>query len=418
MAHRLAPRRPPARPPMQPVSAPAQMLAARRSTHLRDAIGLIAAGLGGFGAAAIAGYSQWSLPVLALGVVGGVATAVAGHRTKARDGLHDRLVEALAPWLGVRQLDRRTVRLRSWTTGWPGLPRRITLHYAPGAADADPLWKTAITDVVAARLLATYKLASHDPRRCRLQLKLLKNNPDAPAEPPRAQVRAERAITELIGPTVKVTAAEFADDEQLRSITVTHQAGAKLAASGYRARIERVISTMMPGRWRAVWDLEGDSVRFEVRPTLPTSVWLPTETADNPEDLLGNYRDVKIPAGHPTTLAARFSGTLPGAPTHCDRRDRNRQGARADHRTASTWGLDNDGEGFSHVGDVLFDERGMPCLVTGVFDSQPPACPRRPGHLRRRVPFLVADLGHLRRTEDAEAGGSRRRAQVDRLPRS
>ena len=414
MAHRLAPRRPPARPPMQPVSAPAQMLAARRSTHLRDAVGLIAAGLGGFGAAAIAGYPQWSLPVLALGVVGGVATAVAGHRTKARDGLHDRLVEALAPWLGVRQLDRRTVRLRSWTTGWPGLPRRITLHYAPGAADADPLWKTAITDVVAARLLATYKLASHDPRRCRLQLKLLKNNPDAPAEPPRAQVRAERAITELIGPTVKVTAAEFADDEQLRSITVTHQAGAKLAASGYRARIERVISTMMPGRWRAVWDLEGDSVRFEVRPTLPTSVWLPTETADNPEDLLGNYRDVKIP------LAIDEDGRevlwYPARVPHLMVTGGTGTGKALALTTALPTPAGWTTMGEVHVGDVLFDERGMPCRVTGVFD-QPLGRPCN------EVIFddgsvLVADDAHLWWTEDAEAGGSRRRARADHWPRA
>ena len=40
----------------------------------------------------------------------------------------------------------------------------------PPALDANPQWKTAIRDVVAARLLATYQLASHDPRRCRLQL--------------------------------------------------------------------------------------------------------------------------------------------------------------------------------------------------------------------------------------------------------
>ena len=38
-----------------------------------------------------------------------------------------------------------------------------------------------------------------------------------------------------------------------------------------------MFSTMLPGRWRARWDLEGDTVVFEVRPALPASVWLPTD---------------------------------------------------------------------------------------------------------------------------------------------
>ena len=223
-----------------------------------------------------------------------MATAVAGQRTKARHDLHDRLVEALAPYLGVRHLDRRTVRLRSWTRGWPGLPRRVLVRYAPGAPDGDPSWRTSIVDVVNARLLGTYRVARHDRLKCRLQLV-----PAVAAEasdPPHCQVRAERAITELIGPTATITGCEL-DGQQLRSITVTHQAGAKLAAGGYRARVERVISTMLPGRWRAVWDLEGDSVRFEVRPSLPGSVWLPGAVPDNVEDLLANYRQVRIPFG-------------------------------------------------------------------------------------------------------------------------
>ena len=55
---------------------------------------------------------------------------------------------------------------------------------------------------------------------------------------------------------------------------------------------------MMPGRWRAVWDLERDEVRFEVRPTLPTCVWMPDRPAALDvavDDLLHNYREVRIP---------------------------------------------------------------------------------------------------------------------------
>ena len=293
MPTRAPVRRSPARPPAVP-TAPAQVLTPRPSTHIRDGLALASCGLAGYGAATLTGHPGWDLPVLVAGVAGGVAVVVTGHRTKQRNALHDRLVEALAPWLGVRQLDRRIVRLRSWTKGWPGLPRRVTVRYPPGTADSDPQWKSSVTSAITSRLLAKYEIVKHDQLRCRLDLRLV-TRPDAEApEPPYAQLRAERAITELIGPTASVSGVEL-DGDQLRSITVTHQAGAKLAASGYRARIERVISTMMPGRWRAIWDLEGDSVRFEVRPSLPGSVWLPTDRPDSTEDLLHNYRQVRIP---------------------------------------------------------------------------------------------------------------------------
>jgi len=294
MPARVPTRRPPARQQQAAPTAPAQVLTPRPSTHIRDGLALAAAGVGGYGAATLTGHPGWDLPALGAGLAGGLAVAVTGHRTKQRDALHDRLVEALAPWLGVRQLDRRIVRLRRWTNGWPGLPRRITVRYAPGAPDGDPQWKTNILAAVTSRLLAKYEIDKHDPMRCRLELRLITTPEAAAVEPPYAQVRAERAITELIGATASVSGVEL-DGEQLRSITVTHQAGAKLAAAGYRARIERVISTMMPGRWRAVWDLEGDSVRFETRPVLPSSVWLPTDKPDDTEDLLHNYRQVRIP---------------------------------------------------------------------------------------------------------------------------
>lgn len=286
---RKQPGRPQAAPP-----APAQVLPPRPSTHVRDGLALAAAGIGGYGAATLTGHPEWDLPVLGLGVLGGAVVTVTGHRAKQRNALHDRLVEALAPWLGVRQLDRRIVKVRGWTNGWPGLPRRIVVRYAPGTTDNDPQWKAGVTSAITSRLLAKYEIVKHDQLRCRLDLRLV-TSPDAdPAAPPYAQVRAERAITELIGPTTSVTGVEL-DGEELRSITVAHQAGAKLAAGGYRARIERVISTMMPGRWRAVWNLEGDSVRFELRPSLPGSVWLPTDKPTNTEDLLHNYRQVRIP---------------------------------------------------------------------------------------------------------------------------
>lgn len=284
-------RRPPSR--YEPPPVPAAKVAARPTTHLRDSVLVIAAAGAASGAMPMLGYGHLVWVVLAAGVLVGCLVAVRGELWRRRHELEDRLLEALAPLLGVRQLDRRIIKVARWTHGWPGSPRKIRVHYAPGAADGESAWKSEVLEIVTGRLLVPYEVSRHDRRKCTLVLRLVSGQEEG-TEPPYAQVRAERAVSELIGPTAKVTGVEL-EGEELRSISVTHQAGAKLAASGYRTRIERVISTMMPGRWRAVWDLEGDSVRFEVRPTLPSSVWLPPKTPTQTDDLLKNYREVKIP---------------------------------------------------------------------------------------------------------------------------
>ena len=415
---RPSPRRPgQARSQASAALAPATKVPARPSTHLRDASLIAAGGVAGYGVAPLLGQPGLGLPVLAAGLGGGAALAVTGERAKRRRELEDRVLEALAPLLGVRHLDRRIVKLSKWTNGWPGLPRRVRVHYAPGAADNDPAWKSEITAVLAGRLLAAYEVARHDQRRCILWLNRVTSEADS-VEPPYAQVRAERAITELIGPTAKVTAVEL-DGEELHSITVTHQAGAKLAASGYRNRIERVVSTMMPGRWRAVWDLEGDSVRFEVRPTLPSSIWLPAPRQENTEDLLKNYRQVQIPCAvdedHREVLwypALTPQVMLTGAT------GTGKALARTTPiPTPSGWTTMGD----LVVGDVLFDEQGQRCTVTGVYD-QPPGRPCN------EVVFsdgsvIVADDDHQWWTLDRAARVSalragRARRRVPRVPRA
>ena len=100
-----------------PTPAPATTVLARPSTHLRDAALLVAAGLGGYGAAPLMGYPGLDAPALLAGVGGGALVAVAGERGRRRRELEDRVLEALAPLLGVRHLDRRIVTLSRWTRG-------------------------------------------------------------------------------------------------------------------------------------------------------------------------------------------------------------------------------------------------------------------------------------------------------------
>jgi len=272
---RTAVRRPSPRRPqdLMPVAATVQ-LPPRHTTWLRDSGVCAAAGIGGFGAAPLLAEPQWAIPALTAGTVAALLRAITGRRTKARNELTDKLVEALAPGLGLRIPDRRTVRLRSWTHGWPGHPRRIDLRYAPGVDDSDPLWLPELVTATNRRLLANYTATRHDRRRCRIRL-VLTPPEDEKAAKPLVQARAERTVIELLGPTTSITKVAF-DDDQLIQLTARHEAGTKLAAPQYRHRIERVISTMLPGRWRAHWDLEGDTVRFEVRPAMPTKVEHPT----------------------------------------------------------------------------------------------------------------------------------------------
>lgn len=163
----------------------------------------------------------------------------------------------------------------------------------PGAPDTDPQWKANLP-AAAGRLLATYEVTRHDRRQCQITL-TRPTSPEAETVlPPPERARAERTVTEVIGPTAKVTGVEMTGDQSSR-ITVEHEAGTKLAASGYRARIERTVSTVLPGRWRARWDLESDQVVFEVRPSFASTIWLPPVDVDQTKDFLATYDEVAIP---------------------------------------------------------------------------------------------------------------------------
>lgn len=239
-----------------------------------------------FGAVAAAGVAFIAERLVLAGVVlvGGMGLSifcgVLGRRTEKRAELARRLAEAIAPLLGMKHADLRSVRVSRWRGEGRGHPTRVVLHYAPAVDDTDPEWLLEVKEVVDRRLLTTYRVARHDRGGCRIFLEWKPaNQEEAPTSP--TQARAERTVTELLGPTARVATTEFeSDDGELSAFVVHHQTGTKLAAQGYRTRIERVMSTMLPGRWRAQWDLVGDSVRFEERPTMPRTVPHPPPAID------------------------------------------------------------------------------------------------------------------------------------------
>ena len=199
----------------------------------------------------------------------------------------DQLTETVAPLIGGPAVDRRLVRASRWR-GWPGAPRRLVISYAPAVTDSDPTWKSKVVTAVCGRMPIDYEIAKLDPRRCRMILR--EARPSSVGDGvPAAQARAEQAVADLLGPTAAVTGVEFAGDGELARVAVQHQIGHKVAVAGYRLRVERVMGAMFGGRWRAHWDLTGDTVVFETRPSFPDRVWLPPLDVDPTADLLSSY---------------------------------------------------------------------------------------------------------------------------------
>lgn len=270
-------------------------LPVRHHNHFRDGLIWVCVGVASQGVISLLGHSRLALLALIVGVTVGLVTAVAGELQRRRHQLHDLVVEAVSPLMGTRVLDRRTVTLTRWSWGWPGTPRVVRIRYAPGAQDGDPTWLATLQETLRRRLLCDYRVSAANPRRCRLMLVAT-----APRETEQSvmRIRVERTISELIGPTAKIHTIDVDEetDEPYR-IEVSHEAGTKLAAAGYRARVERTLSAVLPGRWRARWDLEADTVTFELRPSFPETIWLPPPTVDQTEDILATYDQVELPFG-------------------------------------------------------------------------------------------------------------------------
>ena len=252
-----------------------------------------AAGLTGFGAAPLLQAPGWAWPSLAAGAAGAAGQVARGRRLRERQVVAIGIIGGLSRVIGPRQLDQRTVVLRRWTRGRGSVPTRVDVRYHPGI-EAGPAWRAEVLRIVAARTGRPYEVAAAHPRRRLLRLRLTTASSAAVAAS-REQVRLERAVNELMGATAKTGEIVLSEEGKISAFQVRHEAGAKLATRGYRIRVERTLGTMLPGRWRAHWDLEGDTVQFELRPALPNEVWMPVPPPTDAVDLRVNYRAVQVP---------------------------------------------------------------------------------------------------------------------------
>ena len=317
---------PPSRRPAPPkaVAAPAgqqleplQLLPPADSAWPRGSLALSGAALAGFALAPAFGYGSYAPAVLVAGLLSAIAVATTGVRADQRRQLLDSLTIALGPALGWRPPQRVSVRASRWAKGWVGRPTKLRIRYSPLVDYTDPSWRPTLLAVAERCLLEPYRVGRHQPRRQRITLAVVTPLKETAVLASRDLLRAERTVAELLGSTARVSAQW--DGDNLVALDVIHEAGTKVAAPGMRARVERTLSTMLPGRWRARWDVENDQVRFEIRPSLPKSVPHPVPVVTDENRMQLPYGvdedgeilcwDMRTSASAPHALIAGKTGT-------------------------------------------------------------------------------------------------------------
>lgn len=224
--------------------------------------------------------------------VGSVGGAIAGARRARRRELLDTFIERSYVHLGASEPSRRMVSRVRWSKGWPGTPTRLRVHFTSAARLNDGEWETELRTLINDHEWGgTYRVVNRSLNRHWIEW-VLEPQTAAPEVEAEAVQRARRYVEQLLGPTCHITAISTDPSTgEVRTIEGRHEISHKLAPSGYRARLERAVSSTFPGRWRAHFDLERDTFRFEQRPSFPDHVlFLPTRPLSDVD-----YRSVEIP---------------------------------------------------------------------------------------------------------------------------
>ena len=210
-------------------------------------------------------------------VAAGAVGAMSSYRKTVRAEVLAILHRALAPQVGP--LATSSVKVRRWET--LEVPRKIVIRYDATAPSDDAGWLTKILESTHRRMKRRYRCVSHDESKCRLVLHAIPaaEEPEQAPDPFIAD-RAEQIIKQLLGTNATYKATW--DEDRLVRLAVAHKAGLRVSPHAIvRTRIEGSLEKMLPGRWRAKWDLVEDKVTFEVRPNLPPSVLrTPTPVAE------------------------------------------------------------------------------------------------------------------------------------------
>ena len=238
---------------------------------------------------------RWPVAMLGVGSTGLVATGATpllmggGASSMAAAAAASTAVTAAAVTLSVRRerrlelgletrvaLERitgplRRFRCRRWQGWYVGAPRIVRIRYSAAAVVVGQPWPRAGVSMVGAVLGGSYRVARHDERRGVLVLR--RTSPESLAAIDARETRAAELMRQLFGQDARVRTN--LENDTLRQVQVAHGCGIKATFGGWRDRVERVVSTMLEGRWRARWNLEDDTVTFELRPDIASFVKRP-----------------------------------------------------------------------------------------------------------------------------------------------
>lgn len=82
--------------------------------------------------------------------------------------------------------------------------------------------------------------------------------------------RVRQVMVQTVPKAKRVSVKGWDEDDNPTRIVVTYEATPRISAPSIEEAILRVVGNSFPGRWRAQWDRENDTVTFQVRPGLPT----------------------------------------------------------------------------------------------------------------------------------------------------
>lgn len=243
--------------------------------------------------------------MMAAALAAAAITAILTREAAKRASVTADLVQALHQVLGWPEASHGLIRTSSWksleakASRHGVIPQKIRMTYTPAASaaikqqtvaargrgsaptiaesatedtgGANPDWLRVIKDLLAETLGQPYKL-SVDRRRWQLTA-MPASEDDEPEAEPEAIQRLKKIMATLFENTATLTDHKIDSKGRITQFSVKHDISAKLVGTPRIHRIERVVTTVLPGRWRGDFDWMTDTVTFALRPTLPKLVW-------------------------------------------------------------------------------------------------------------------------------------------------
>lgn len=343
---------------------------------------------------------QWTQPAGIACIVALVVQAVHGWRHNRREEIAIYAVNQLRFTTSIPVI---ALGLR-WSRRWIGTPVRFRLRYPEYLALASKGDLVATELLAAARTLwpdYAWRTTRHQVRCAQITLVTVEEKQTRE----QSALNLSRArVRDIVGKLFDqgFTISDItADDDTVTGFTVSYgiDVAAKVSNPAIADRVVRIISAVLPGRWRADFRIVEDLVVFEQRPVMPTM--LPRPVLDCRPDGPNYYL---LPQSVDEDGNVQ-NWDVSGVRAHFLKVGRTRSGKALEISTniatPSGWTT----MGALKVGDLVFDEQGHPTTVLGVFD-QPT------GRTCFEVVFsdgstIVADAEHLWWTEDRPARVSR-----------